>query len=298
MIENTRKFLKNINMPSGDDMQLLPSGKKFKDGADFRIEVPTINSFTAAHDLLQMADKSNITINRITETYGIFRHAKNEIVDWVALTKDYGCELMMSHGPRATYDTSATAQSLQGQRIGYRLRGQEQIIRAIEDIKRGIDYGVRNFLIYDEGLLFLLNEMRKSDQLPNEVQFKVSAHCGCSNPLSAKVFESLGANSLNPVRDLQLPMLAAIRQAIDIPLDCHTDNPKASGGFIRTYEVPDIVKIAAPVYLKSGNSALSEHGIVISKSHIEQMIRQILVVLEMIERYSPSAIQSKKLKIK
>lgn len=293
MFEDTRKFLKYAKLPSSDDLTLKQSNKKFKDDADFRIEVPTINSFSAAKDLLSMAEQSNIIINRITETYGLFRHTKGEILNWVALARDYGCELMMSHGPRATYDTSATARSSQGQRIGYRLRGQEQIVRAIEDILRGIEYGVRNFLIYDEGLLTVVNEMRKTSKIPKEVKFKISAHCGCANPASAKMFENLGADSINPVRDLQSPMLASIRQAISIPMDCHTDNPKASGGFIRTYEIPEIIKITAPVYLKSGNSALNEHGAVVSKSQIEQMVTQINVVLEMINRYHPEATQSK-----
>jgi hypothetical protein len=103
-------------------------------------------------------------------------------------------------------------------RISYRLRGMEQVLRAVEDIKRGIDLGGRGFLIYDEGLLWLVNQMRKDGELPGDIVFKSSAHLGHCNPASFKVLESLGADSINPVRDLQLPMMAALRAAVKVPL--------------------------------------------------------------------------------
>lgn len=62
------------------------------------------------------------------------------------------------------------------------------------------------------------------------------------------------------MRDLQIPMLASLREAIDISIDVHTENPKSSGGFIRHYEVPDIIRYAAPVYLKTGGSVAGHHA--------------------------------------
>ncbi len=54
------------------------------------------------------------------------------------------------------------------------------------------------------------------------------------------------ANSINPIRDIQLQMLAAMRNAIDIPIDVHTENPASSGGFIRHYEVPEMIRLVLP----------------------------------------------------
>ena len=130
--------------------------------------------------------------------------------------------------------------------MGYRLRGQEQIVRAVEDVKRAARLGCRGFLVYDEGCLWLLNEMRKAGEIPEDCHFKVSAHAGHGNPCSAKLLESIGADSINPVRDIQLQMLAAMRQAVDCPIDIHTENPKSTGGFIRHYEVPEMIRVAAP----------------------------------------------------
>ena len=38
------------------------------------------------------------------------------------------------------------------------------------------------------------------------------------------------------------------------------ENPKSSGGFIRHYEAPEIIRAAAPVYLKTGGAVAAHHG--------------------------------------
>ena len=108
----------------------------------------------------------------------------------------------------------------------------------MEDVKRAAELGVRGIVVYDEGLLWVLGKMRKSGELPKNMHFKVSAHTGHGNPASARLLEELGADSVNPVRDLQINMLAEMRCAIKISMDVHTENPESSGGFIRHYEVP------------------------------------------------------------
>jgi hypothetical protein len=200
----------------------------------------------------------------------------------------------MSTGPRATYDTGATVLSPQGVRISYRLRGMDQVLRAVEDIKRGYDLGVRGFLIYDEGMLWLVGQMRKDGALPKDIIFKTSAHLGQCNPCSFKLLESLGADSINPVRDLQIPMIAALRQAVKTPLDVHTDNPPGSGGFIRVYEAPEIVRVAAPVHCKTGNSVVGGHGEMTSASDGKRMADQAAIVVEMVSKYYPELKQSPK----
>lgn len=293
MFTETREFLKKIGLPGGDAFDLPSSDKKFPDGADYRIEVPTINSVEAVAALLDEAGKLKITINRVDETYGIFRYTKSEIREFVKICADHGTALNFSVGPRATYDTGATVLTSQGVRIGYRLRGMEQVVYAIEDVKRAVDLGVRGILVYDEGLLWVLNEMRGQGELPSDVKFKVSAHCGHCNPASFQLMERLGADSINPVRDLPLPAMAALRQAVNLPLDLHTDNPPGSGGFIRTYEAAEIVRVASPVYLKTGNSQVSGHGQRTSGADARRMAGQAAIIKEFVTRYLPEAKQSR-----
>ncbi len=159
--------------------------------------------------MLDTATKNDITINRVTETYGMFRHTREEIKEYCKLCHDYGAELLLSVGPRATYDTGATVLSQQGVRISYRLRGMEQMIRGVEDIKRGYDLGFAVFLFMMKVCFGWLGKMRKGWRFAKDIIFKSSAHLGHCNPCSFKLLESLGADSINPVRDLQIPMIAA-----------------------------------------------------------------------------------------
>ena len=294
MFEATREYLKKLGLPPGDLFDMPSSALRFPDGGAFRIEVPTVNSAEAVAALLDTATKNDITINRVTETYGMFRHTRDEIKEYCRLCHDYGAELLMSTGPRATYDTGATVLSPQGVRISYRLRGMEQVLRGVEDVKRGYDLGVRGFLIYDEGMLWLVSQMRKDGALPKDIVFKTSAHMGHCNPCSFKLLESLGADSINPVRDLQIPMLAALRAAVKVPLDVHTDNPPGSGGFIRVYEAPEIVRVAAPLHLKTGNSVVGGHGEMTSAADGKRMADQASIVVEMATQYVCDCTQSPK----
>jgi len=294
IFEETRKAMKKLGLPEGDAFDLPSSTKRFSDGAHYRIECPTVNSAATVSALLDRSLEMGITINRITETFGMFRHTAEEIKQYVKLCSDYGCELMLSTGPRATYDTGATVLSSQGVPVSYRLRGQEQLIRAIEDIKRGYELGCRGFLIYDEGMLWVANAMRKNGDLPKDIHFKCSAHLGHCNPASIKLLEDLGADSINPIRDLQIPMHAALRQAISTPLDVHTDNPPGSGGFIRVYEAPEIVRVAAPLHCKTGNSVIGGHGEMTGAVEGKRMAEQAAIVVEMINRYYPEFKQSGK----
>jgi hypothetical protein len=259
-MNKTREFFTKLGLPAGDAYNLPTSTKRFSDGAQYRFEVPGIQGPGSMKALLEELDKYQIAIHRVTQTKGIMSLTDEEIGSMVELARDWQVELILSIGPRATTDTSASVKTEEGQRMGYRLRGQEQIVRAIEDVKRASRLGCRSFLVYDEGCLWALNEFRKAGEIPYDCKYKVSAHTGHGNPCSAKLLESIGADSINPVRDIQLQMLAAMRQAIDIPIDIHTENPKSSGGFIRHYEVPEMIRIAAPIYLKTGGSVAATHS--------------------------------------
>ncbi len=291
-MDKTRAYLTRLGLPGSDLWDLPTSHSTFPDGAHFRIEVPTVNSPEAATALVESARENGITINRVDETYGIMRFTDKQILQYIDVAKRYKFEMNMSVGPRATYDTSATMLTPQGVRIGYRLRGVEQLVRGIEDVKRAVELGIRGIIVYDEGMLWVLNNMRKDGELPADIHFKVSAHCGHGNPAAARVIQDLGADSFNPVRDLQLPMIAALRAALNIPLDVHTDNPPGSGGFIRTYEAPEMVRIAAPIHLKCGNSVVSGHGLKTGEKEGKAMAEQAELVVQMVRKYYPEAKQS------
>lgn len=292
-MEQTRNFLKSLGLPGGDAYDLPQSEKRFGDGGQYRFEVPGIQGPGVMRALLEALDGYESPIHRVTQTKGIWTLLDSEIEEMVRLADEYQVQLILAIGPRATADTSASVHTPEGQRMGYRLRGQEQIVRAIEDVRRAVRLGCRGFLVYDEGCLWALNEMRKAGELPKECHFKVSAHTGHGNPCSARLLESIGANSFNPVRDIQIQMLGAIRQAVDIPIDIHTENPESSGGFIRHYEVPDMIRAAAPVYLKTGGSVAKTHSWDTSADDAKKRAKQIVLVKRVIDQYYPDAVMSR-----
>lgn len=297
-MQQTREFLGKLNLPTGDDYSLSTSEKRFCDGGQYRFEVPGIQGPGSMKSLLETLDEYGVYIHRVTQTKGIMSLTNEEIAKMLEYAKKWEVDLVLSVGPRATTDTSASVNTPEGQRMGYRLRGQEQIVRAIEDIKRAAKLGARSFLVYDEGLLWVLNKFREEEEIPADCKFKVSAHSGFANPCSAKLLEEIGANSINPVRDIQLQMVAAIRQAVDLPIDLHTENPKSSGGFIRHYEVPEMIRVAAPLYLKTGGSVAATHSYDTTDAEAKKRAKQIVLVKRVIDEYYPDAICSPKGSIK
>ena len=291
-MKRTQEFFESIGFPRGDLYDLPSSDKRFDDGGQYRFEVPGIQGPGAMKALLESLDGYGVKIHRVTQTKGIMCLLDDEIAAMVEYAGKWAVELILSIGPRATYDTSATVHTPEGKRIGYRLRGQNEIVRAAEDVRRAALLGCRSFLVYDEGCLWALNEMRKAGEIPSDCRFKVSAHMGCANPCSAKLLQSIGADSINPVRDIQLQMLAAMRAVIDVPIDIHTENPASSGGFIRHYEVPEMIRVASPIYLKTGGSVAKTHSWDTTDDDARKRAKQIMLVKRVIGQYYPEAVVS------
>lgn len=293
-MEQTRQFLTKAGLPGGDLYDLPTSQKRFKDGGQYRFECPGIQAPGTMKTLLEELDRYGMAIHRVTQTKGIMSLTDAEIATMVQYANDWKVDLILAIGPRATTDTSASVHTEEGCRMGYRLRGQEQIVRAIEDVKRAARLGCRTFLVYDEGCLYILNKARACGEIPADCHFKISAHTGHGNPCAAKLLEENGADSINPVRDIQLQMMAALRAAVDVPLDLHTENPKSSGGFIRHYEIPEMVRVAAPIYLKTGGSVAQTHSWETTDADAKKRAKQIMLVKRVLDEYYPDAIASPK----
>jgi hypothetical protein len=228
-----------LGFPPSDLYSLPLSERRFEEGGQYGIEVSSVNNPKILKNVLALADQAEITIDRVDECRGIFRLPNAEIKEMVQICHERQIGLIMSVGPRAIYDTSAFAQSTNGSRMGYRLRGMQNIIRATEDVKRAVDLGVRGFLVYDEGLLMFLNSLKNDGMIPPTAVLKLSVHAGCANPLSARLFEKSGADTIDLIPDLDLPMLSAMRHAINCPLDLFTDTAQEAGGFFFDKNKPE-----------------------------------------------------------
>ncbi len=179
--------------------------------------------------------------------------------------------------------------------VGSASYGQEGIVFALEDIRRSADHGIRSVLITDIGLLAAFQAMREAGILPSDMQAKISVALPIANPSTARVLVGLGANTLNVVTDLSLPQIAAIRAAVDVPIDFYIEAPDNQGGFVRLYELPELIRVAAPVYVKFG--LRNAPNLYPSGTHLEQTaialsrerVRRAQLAMEMLGRSGSSA---------
>ncbi len=289
-MRDVREVLDILGYPRGDDFTRSASGLEFEAGGHYGIELSSVNSLEVLENLIRLSDQLGVQIDRVDECRGIFRLPDAEIERMVQICRERQIGLVMSVGPRAIYDTGSFARSKNGARIGYRLRGMENIVHAVEDLLRAAALGVRGFLVYDEGLLHICGQMREKGELPATSVFKLSVHACCSNPSSARLFNGIGADTINLVPDLDISMLASIRQAVCCPLDLFTDTASDASGLIRTYDVPEFIRVAAPVYLKCGAVSQTSQNHLPSQTELEERVKQMRCVVETIERHAPAAL--------
>ena len=117
-MDQSREFLKTLGLPGGDAYDLPTSEKRFKDGGQYRFEVPGIQGPKVMKALLEAMDSYGIYLHRVTQTQGIMRLTDEEISKMVELADQWKTDLILAIGPRATTDTSASVHTEEGKRFG------------------------------------------------------------------------------------------------------------------------------------------------------------------------------------
>ena len=295
-MNNVRDFLQRKGYPRGDQYDLPSTAKRFPDGAQYRIEIPSTEGPKALAAVLEAADEYGVTIHRVSQGSGIWMLRDDEIREMCGLGAEAGIEVSLFVGPRAAWGTSAQVRASAGKNLGARLRGLEDVVYATEDVIRGCELGLRSVLVADEGQLWLVNEMKEAGELPADLVVKISVQLGAANPISVKLIEDLGAGTYNVPTDLTLPQIAAIRSVVDLPLDVYVEAPDDFGGFVRHYEVPELIRIASPIYVKLG--LRNAPNIYPSGIHLEdtaiklsqERVRRAALVMNIIERFAGDAV--------
>jgi hypothetical protein len=245
-----RGFLHELGLPRGDLNELPDSAKRFPDGAQYRIEIPSTEGPRCLEAVLQEADRLDVRVHRVSQGSGVFLQTDAELDELARQAHEASIEVSLFARPNAAWGLSATARAHAG--FAASAHGQEQVVANLEDCVRAAEHGFRSVLIADLGVLSLFAEARRVGLLPEEMQAKVSVMLPASNPASARVLEGLGASTINLPTDLTLGQIAAIRAAVDVPLDVYVEAPDNVGGFLRHHEIPELIRVAAPVYVKFG----------------------------------------------
>jgi Peptidase family U32 len=245
-----RSFLAGVGLPRGDLNNLPDSQKRFPDGAQYRVEIPSTEGPRCLEAVLAEAERLDVRVHRVSQGSGVFLQTDAELDEMARQAADAQVEVSLFARPNAAWGLSATARVHLG--FAASAHGQEQVVANLEDCVRAAAHGFRSVLIADLGVLSLFPEAKRAGLIPDDMQAKVSVMLPAANPASARVLEGLGAATINLPTDLTLPQIAAIRAAVEVPLDVYVEAPDNVGGFVRHHEIPELIRVAAPVYVKFG----------------------------------------------
>ena len=294
-MKRTQQFLAKLGLPGEDNHALKPSSKRFPDGGQWRFEIPSVEGPRVFREVLAAAKELQVPIHRVSQGSGIMLLTTKEIAEMARIGYEQRIEVCLFVGPRAPFETGGQALAPAGKVIGWQHRGADQLVYAVEDVRRACDLGIRSVLPADLGLIWVLHEMKQKGELPRNLVIKSSVTLPAANPATAKLFERAGVSTLNIPTDLSPAQIGALRQAVDIPIDLYIEVPDNFGGFVRYYEMPQIVRVAAPVYFKFGLRNASD--IYPCGRHLEDLavnmgrerVHRARIALDLLQQYAPQA---------
>jgi len=294
-MKKTQQFLAKLKLTTEDNHALEPSKKKFPDGGQYRIEIPSVEGPRVFREVLEAAKELKVPIHRVSQGSGIMLLQRSEISEMARIGAEHRIEVCLFVGPRAPFETGGQALSVAGKVIGWQHRGADQLVYAVEDVRRACALGIRSVLPADLGLIWVLHEMKQKGELPRNLVLKSSVTLPAANPATAKIFERAGVSTLNIPTDLNPAQIGAIRMAVDLPIDMYIEVPDNFGGFVRYYEMPRLVQVAAPIYFKFG--LRNAPDIYPSGAHLEETavrmgrerVHRARIALDLLEEYAPEA---------
>lgn len=231
-------------------MAAMESDLRFSDGARYRIEIPSVEGPEVFRAVLEEAERRRVPVRRVSQGSGVMMLTDDEIRELVELGAEAGVEVSLFLGPRGAWDTGG--QSLVTSATAGVARGAAGVAACVAEARRAAALGIRGLLVADVGVLAVLGGLRAAGELPGNLVLKTSVLLPAANPSTARELARLGADTINVATDLSPVQLGEVRAAVSVPLDVYVEVPDDQGGFVRFYEVPEIVRAAAPVYVKLG----------------------------------------------
>jgi hypothetical protein len=251
-VSASRDFLHSIGLPPGDLNELPDSPARFRDGAQYRIEIPSVEGPHCLEAVLEEAMRLDVRIHRVSQGSGVFMLTDSELDEMARIAAEAQVEVSLFARPNAGWGTSAMTRSPAGAIVAATAHGQEQVVAALDDIFRAAEHGFRSVLIADLGVLSVFTHAREAGVVPDDMQAKISVMLPAANAAAVRVLGGLGADTINLPTDLSLAQIAAMRAAVSLPLDVYVEAPDNVGGFVRHHEIPELIRVASPVHVKFG----------------------------------------------
>lgn len=264
---------------------------RFADGSRYRIEIPSCEGPRVLEAVIEEAEAHGVRVDRVSQGSGVMMLTDAEIRRMVTLGAEHRIEVNLFLGPRGAWDIGAQA-AFTASAAGS-ARGGDGVRACLAEARRAVDLGIRSLLVSDLGVLAELGRRKADGELPADLALKTSVLMPLANGPTAAVYEQLGATTLNTATDLTVPQLAELRAFTSAPLDVYVEAPDDQGGFVRYYDVPEIVRTAAPVHLKLG--LRNAPHLYPSGRHLEQTavdlgrerVRRAALVLRLLAEQAP-----------
>ncbi len=273
------------------------SEARFADGLRYRIEIPSCEGPAVLRAVIEEAAARNVPVRRVSQGSGVMMLTDDEIAEMAQLGAEHGVEVSLFLGPRGAWDPGG--QSLATAAAGGVARGERGVEWCVAETRRGVALGIRSFLVADIGVLATLGAMKAAGELPASLILKTSVLLPCANPATARELEQLGAGTINVSTDLSPAELGELRAACSAPLDVYVEVPDDQGGFVRFYEVPDMIRAAAPMYIKLG--LRNAPNIYPAGGHLEDLavrlgrerVRRAELVLRLLRERAPELVDGR-----
>jgi hypothetical protein len=284
-------LLESHQLPSSDNIPFKASHLQFEGGGYYGVEIPVINNLRTLEVTIDELKKNGTYCTRFDETQGSLLLSDSELSEMLSACAENGYGLVVGLGPRPEYDIKASfARSSFGLEQARHVNNNDAIAASLEEALRLVDLGCQGLTVYDPGILKLLNLFRQQHLLPLDLKLKTSSHCMATNPFIAQLFAENGADSITTAHDLGLPVLQEMRRLcpsliLDIPIDVY----KSKGGFVRFYEMAELVQIASPLFLKMGASAQGHPYDKVGDETTRERVRRVGLGLEYLAKTLPEA---------
>lgn len=235
------------------DLGIAASPHRFPNGGHYKIELVGPNSPATFERLLHVARRADVPVHRVVGTLGGFDKLSDaDLRGIAAISEASGVEFVAT--PLMPLTNVESAGTSEGSYFGIHLRGVESVEMYLEQFLRGVDCGLRSFLIWDTAALQCVEYMKSQHMLPRDVYCKVSIFAGSSHTVDCWNWIERGAHSVASINPVVLgPYEYGVLRNLmgqSVPFDIHFTTLDSMGGLDRICQAYDIIRHAAPVYVK------------------------------------------------
>ncbi|HEU5148939.1 MAG TPA: hypothetical protein VFU19_00495 [Iamia sp.] len=283
------EWLRDHALPHSDRVEMTESVGEFPNGGRYGVEIPAINTLSMLETMIDLLTENGVYCTRFNETHGSFLLSDLELGEMFDLCAQRGYGYVIGLGPRPEYDIKASFYRTKfGLEVGRQVNNNDAIAVAVEETFRLVELGCRGILVYDMGLCRVVHQMRAAGAIPADVRIKTSSHCSLTNAMLGQIMQENGADTVTTMHDLAMESLYEIRRlSPGLVLDIPTDTYRSKGGYIRFYELAQMVQLCSPVFLKMGGSVQEDPNDTAGEGLARRKVDRVGVGLEYLEKHLP-----------